>query len=334
MTDPRPLLLCAVLVACGRTPDPSDSPSAPATSSAPALSGKPDPQPQGAAPSAAAPPTAPGPTPTAPAVPEPVVLEGKTSTGDATSLGVQAPAGWRVVTPPTEPDPTGGKFGLRDALKGLPPARTGDLVARIETPEGNLHCDLYEKAAPDAVAQFVGLARGVRPFWDGVARSWAKRPYYDGTSFHRLIAGLMIQGGDPSGDGRGLLGFVFKTGARGSKLKHDRAGRLCMAASGEHANQAQFFITERPTPKMDGRYAVFGQCEPVSLVYRLSRGQSAGSPTFQAMRPVPIEHVEVLRAAGGAVPLAAREAGKSGGKAPARNTAPGLAPPGRAVEVE
>lgn len=274
------------------------------------------------------------PTQAAPAPPPPsatTTIKGETEKGDETRLDVKAPVGWRVVRPPSEPDPTGGRFGLRDALAGLPSKKAGGLVATIETSEGDFVCDLFDDRAPAAVAQFVGLARGLRPFWDVARDSWVKRPYYDGSSFHRIVPGFMIQGGDPAGDGRSLLGYVFDTGAANSRIEHDRPGQLCLAAKGDKANQAQFFITEAAAPKMDGQYSVFGHCEPPQLVYRIARGTHAGPPTYQALRATRIEHVKITRVPGGAARLAA---GKPAPKDLPDNARPGVIPPGHAVELK
>src|SRR6185369_14141361 len=102
--------------------------------------------------------------------------------------------------PVSEDDPLHGKFSLDDATQNLP--GKGPLLAEIETDEGKLVCDLYDDKAPVKVANFVGLARGLRPFKapDG---KWTKKPAYDGTTFHRVVKGFMIQGGDPSGSGAG-----------------------------------------------------------------------------------------------------------------------------------
>src|SRR5437879_1424901 len=91
-------------------------------------------------------------------------------------------------------DPTGGKFGLDEALKGL--SGKGSLLATFETNEGTITCELYEKQSPKTVANFVGLARGKRPWKDPRTGQWVTKPFYDGLLFHRVIPDFMNQGGD------------------------------------------------------------------------------------------------------------------------------------------
>ncbi|MEK6607321.1 MAG: peptidylprolyl isomerase, partial [Myxococcota bacterium] len=104
-----------------------------------------------------------------------------------------------------EPDPHGGTFTIAEATAGLP--KKGKLQAVIETTQGTFTCELFEKEAPNTVANFVGLARGLRAFRDLKTGAWVKRPYYDGIIFHRVIPNFMIQGGDPSGTGRDGPGY-------------------------------------------------------------------------------------------------------------------------------
>src|SRR4051812_40483090 len=109
-------------------------------------------------------------------------------------------------------------FTMEQATAGL--EGSGGLVATIKTSKGELTCRLLSDKAPVTVANFVGLARGIRP-WKSPEGAWVSRPAYDGTIFHRIIKGFMIQGGDPTGTGKGEPGYTIKdeiwTGA-----KHDR----------------------------------------------------------------------------------------------------------------
>jgi peptidyl-prolyl cis-trans isomerase A (cyclophilin A) len=206
-----------------------------------------------------------------------------------------------------------GSFMLPQAVVGLPP--TGALVASIKTSKGELRCKLFDEKAPIAVANFVGLARGTRPFKD--KGRWVTRPAYDGTTFHRVIKGFMVQGGDPQGTGRGEPGYVFKdelwTG-NGSKL--DRPGLLCMANRGPDTNGMQFFITDASAPHLDRSYTIFGECSPVSVVHAI-----ANAPTEPGDRPVQeisIDKIEISR--GGVTappPAASAAAGAAGAKEPA-----------------
>ncbi|HMJ54768.1 MAG TPA: peptidylprolyl isomerase, partial [Polyangiaceae bacterium] len=141
---------------------------------------------------------------------------------------------------PSPDDPLAGKFSLDDAVAGL--EGSGALAATIETDVGTLECKLYDDKAPNTVANFVGLARGIRP-WKNPEGQWVKKPAYDGTIFHRIIKGFMIQGGDPKGIGSGEPGYVVPDEIWENAL-HDRAGLLCMANRGPNTNGAQFFITD------------------------------------------------------------------------------------------
>lgn len=190
------------------------------------------------------------------------------------------------------PDPLEGKFTLADATQGLPPK--GKLVAEIKTAQGTLSCELYDDKAPITVANFVGLARGLRPFKDPNTGEWVKRPAYDGTVFHRIIKGFMIQGGDPTGTGRGEPGYVFPDEIwPGSK--HDQRGLLCMANRGPNTNGMQFFITDAAKPHLDGGYTIFGKCTPDELIEKLASSETMGD---KAVNPPVMERVSVKRIPG------------------------------------
>ena len=155
-------------------------------------------------------------------------------------------------------DPEASEFTLEEALAGLG-GQGNELWAQLKTPRGVIECKLHVDETPGTVANFVGLARGLRPFYDKASDSWVKRPYYNGTSFHRVIPGFMIQGGDPTGTGTGNPGFVIEDEIR-PDLIHDAPGVLSMANKGPNTGSAQFFITLNPTPHLDGLHTVFGQC--------------------------------------------------------------------------
>jgi peptidyl-prolyl cis-trans isomerase A (cyclophilin A) len=155
-------------------------------------------------------------------------------------------------------DPEASEFTLDEALAGLG-GQGDELWAQLKTPRGVIECQLFADKTPGTVANFVGLARGLRPSYDKATDSWVKRPYYDDTGFHRVIPGFMIQGGDPSGTGTGNPGFVIEDEIR-PDLIHDAPGVLSMANKGPNTGSAQFFITLNPTPHLDGLHTVFGQC--------------------------------------------------------------------------
>lgn len=199
-----------------------------------------------------------------------------------------------IVRSPTSADPAGGKFGLAEALKGL--EGKGAPKATIETSLGTLECKLWPDKAPLTVANFVGLARGLRPFWDGKTAKWEKRPLFDGTTFHRVIAGFMIQGGDHMGDGTGDVGYNLIDELHPS-LSHDRAGLLCMANKGPNTNGGQFFITDAAAPHLTQMktYSIFGECGPVEVVHKIANAPK-DSPMSERPNPdVTIKKVTVSR---------------------------------------
>lgn len=115
--------------------------------------------------------------------------------------------------------------------------------ASIETNRGVIELELFPTNAPKTVNNFVFLAQ---------------EGYYDGVSFHRVIKNFMIQGGDPTGTGRGGPGYKFEDEFAGNPLRHE-TGTLSMANAGPNTNGSQFFITHSPQPHLNGRHTVFGK---------------------------------------------------------------------------
>jgi peptidyl-prolyl cis-trans isomerase A (cyclophilin A) len=157
---------------------------------------------------------------------------------------------------------------------------TAGKYAVFDTSEGTIVCRLYEKEAPKTVESFVGLAAGTKEFTDPVTHAQAKRPYFDGTKFHRIIPGFMMQGGDPLGAGTGGPGYTVPDEIVPS-LKFDVAGRLAMANTGRpNTGGSQFFITQNPYPALNGGYTIFGQVvEGQAVVDHVCK--DFGSPTSQ-----------------------------------------------------
>lgn len=172
-------------------------------------------------------------------------------------------------------------------------------TAIIETSVGNMTCTLFPDKAPIGVANFIGLATGTRD-WKNPVSGATKHgvPLYDGTIFHRVISGFMIQGGDPAGNGQGDPGYKFKNEVS-SDLLFDRPGRLAYANSGPDTNGSQFFITEVPTPHLNGGYTIFGQCDEATVELVKKIGLMATDPTtdHRPFRPVKIIHIRIVRAA-------------------------------------
>lgn len=132
------------------------------------------------------------------------------------------------------------------------------LYAVIYTSMGNIVCRLFEKDAPKTVANFRGLATGTKPWTDPETGKIKHTPLYSGTTFHRVIPGFMIQGGDPIGTGEGSPGYQFEDEID-PNMNFDAAGVLAMANSGPNTNGSQFFITVAPATHLNGHYSIFGQ---------------------------------------------------------------------------
>jgi peptidyl-prolyl cis-trans isomerase A (cyclophilin A) len=132
------------------------------------------------------------------------------------------------------------------------------LFATFKTTMGDLTVELFWEQVPRTVRNFVELAEGKREWTDPNSGQKVKKPLYDGTKFHRVIPGFMIQGGDPLGNGTGGPGYKFADEFNPA-LRHDGPGVLSMANSGPNTNGSQFFITEKATPHLDNRHSVFGK---------------------------------------------------------------------------
>jgi peptidyl-prolyl cis-trans isomerase A (cyclophilin A) len=152
--------------------------------------------------------------------------------------------------------------------------------ANFETTEGNFKVRLFDKEAPNTVANFAGLAEGTKEWKDPATGERRKAPFYNGIIFHRVINGFMIQGGDPLGQGTGGPGFTFADEFH-PKARHDKAGILSMANSGPNTNGSQFFICTADTPHLDGRHVVFGQVtKGMDVVKKMEAvGTGGGTPT-------------------------------------------------------
>jgi peptidyl-prolyl cis-trans isomerase A (cyclophilin A) len=189
---------------------------------------------------------------------------------------------------PTPGDPLAGRFGMTEAVSGL--EGSWPLRAVIVTSEGVLTCELWDQVAPRTVASFVGLARGLRPFDDPTTGTWRARRAYDGSTFHRVIPGFMIQGGDPKGTGTGEPGFMLPDEID-ETVRADHRGLLYMANRGPNTNGMQFFILDGPAPHIDGRYTAFGECEPGETIASIAQApRGAGD---RPLTPVIIEQVRV-----------------------------------------
>ena len=163
------------------------------------------------------------------------------------------------------------------------------IYAKFNTSKGSILVKLTHDLTPGTVGNFVGLAEGQL---ENSARPMGK-PYYDGLKFHRVIPDFMIQGGCPQGQGTGGPGYNFDDEFHPT-LRHDGPGVLSMANAGPGTNGSQFFITEVPTPWLDGRHTIFGQVvEGLDVVDSIANVEK--TPSDKPVVPVVIEKVEIAR---------------------------------------
>jgi cyclophilin family peptidyl-prolyl cis-trans isomerase len=173
------------------------------------------------------------------------------------------PAAAKPAAPPV-PDRPDGVYATFTILQGNEPM--GTIVAK-----------LYEKEMPTTVANFIGLARGTKAWRDPKTNRLMRKPLFDGLTFHRVIPGFMIQGGDPTGTGMG--GTEVIKDESNPALTFNKPGLLAMANAGPNTGSCQFFITERPTlPHLDGKHPIFGEViegqDVVEKIARVPRGEN------------------------------------------------------------
>lgn len=143
------------------------------------------------------------------------------------------------------------------ATEGATPKLPPGIYATIHTSMGTITAELYDKAAPITVRNFLALSRGTRQWLDPKTHQPVTRPLYNNLIFHRVIPDFMIQTGDPTGTGAYNCGFTLPDEI--GSLRFDRPGRLAMANKGPNTGDCQFFITEAPTPWLNGKHTIFGQ---------------------------------------------------------------------------
>ena len=174
------------------------------------------------------------------------------------------------------------------------PVPTGPTIV-IDSTMGRLTCKTFDKQAPHAVANFIGLAEGTKDWTINAnhAKQHGKR-FYDGLTFHRVIPGFMIQGGDPVGDGTGDPGYYFDDEITPG-LTFSMAGRLAYANSGPNTNGSQFFITEDAFDELNGKYTIFGQCDAHSTLLAASIARVTRDANDKPTKPVVIQRVTIVR---------------------------------------
>jgi peptidyl-prolyl cis-trans isomerase A (cyclophilin A) len=169
--------------------------------------------------------------------------------------------------------------------------------ATLHTSAGDINLDLLDASAPKTVANFTGLATGSKEWTDPLTGQKSHEPFYDGLSFHRVIAGFMIQGGDPIGNGTGGPGYSFDDEIDPG-VRFNEPYLLAMAnagiVAGRGTNGSQFFITVAPTPHLNGRHTIFGRVSDQAS--RAVVDKIANTPVDRMDRPtepVLIEGVDV-----------------------------------------
>ena len=172
------------------------------------------------------------------------------------------------------------------------PSKPGT-YARFNTNLGTIVCELFEKDAPETVANFIGLAEGTKE-WNSRSKTGAK--LYDGTVFHRVIPNFMIQGGDPEGSGMGGPGYKFADETKSSPHTFQKPGKLAMANAGPNTNGSQFFITVTDTGWLTGKHTIFGEVvEGYDIVEKISKVPTGAQD--RPKNPVVLESVTIERVA-------------------------------------
>src|SRR5688500_12871320 len=255
-------IVCALTIAAAGCGGPQDPAQPPAATPAPA------PTPESTPPPAATP------TPETPA-----------PTAEKPADKPAAPAD----APPTSPDkPTAPDPAKPSAAKHGP-----GVYAHITTNHGTMVARLFDKEVPRTVENFVGLAEGKKQWRNPRTKTMVRRPYYNNLTFHRIIPGFMIQGGDPEGTGMGGPGFEFADEFN-PKLRHGKAGILSMANKGPNTNGGQFFITLVPTPHLNDRHSVFGELVEGTETL-MAIGKVPTGAQNKPIKPVIIKSVRIER---------------------------------------
>ena len=172
-----------------------------------------------------------------------------------------------------------------------------DLYATLSTNQGDIRLKLFPNHAPKTVANFVELAEGAREWTDPRTGARTTEPLYNGTIFHRVISGFMIQGGDPLGTGTGGPGYRFNDEFH-PELAFTRPYLLAMANAGPGTNGSQFFVTVAPTEWLTGKHTIFGEVadpESRAVVDRIASVQTGAQD--RPATDVVIEKVTIERVA-------------------------------------
>jgi len=207
------------------------------------------------------------------------------------------------------------------AAKPATSASTSQPTAVIDTTAGKMNCTLFPDKAPIGVANFIGLANGTKE-WKNPVSGASKHgvPLYDGTIFHRVIPGFMIQGGDPEGTGSGADPIKPFKNEVSPDLTFDKAGRLAYANAGPNTTTSKFFLSEVPftgqqADMLNGKYTIFGQCDDASVELVKQIAAMSRDANDRPYRPIRINHIAIQK--GGSSATTARRTGATAAKKPA-----------------
>ncbi|OXM56009.1 peptidylprolyl isomerase [Amycolatopsis thailandensis] len=169
------------------------------------------------------------------------------------------------------------------------------MKATLHTNQGDINLNLFPDHAPKTVANFVGLAEGSKEYTQPNAQGENSGPFYNGSIFHRVIDGFMLQGGDPTGTGRGGPGYKFGDEFH-PELQFSKPYLLAMANAGPGTNGSQFFITVAPTTHLNFKHTIFGEvADQASRDVVDAIGRTATGPADRPLQDVVIEKVVISR---------------------------------------
>jgi peptidyl-prolyl cis-trans isomerase A (cyclophilin A) len=241
-------------------------------------------------------------------------------------------------TPPPAPQAPGAppaqELPDSPSAEAAPAVEPTGPTAVLDTSMGRITCRLFDKQAPQTVANFVGLAGGTKDWTDPATREKEHgKPLYDGTTFHRVIPGFMAQGGDPLGTGMGDPGYYIQDEIDPS-LMFNVPGRLAMANSGPNTDGSQFFVTEEILPDLNGHYTIFGQCDPSSVLVVKTITRVERDAHDKPLSPVMLKKVTIVPVgqplppppAAASAPTPAPATGATGAAPAATPAPPALAP--------
>lgn len=238
-------------------------------------------------------PPAPAPPPESQAPPvvpqEPAATPAPVTPAPTTPAPTPAPSTEKPAAPAETPAPPAADTAKPSASKHGP-----GMYAHITTNHGEMVARLFDKDVPKTVENFVGLAEGKKQWRNPRTQTMVRRPYYNNLTFHRIIPGFMVQGGDPEGTGMGGPGFTFADEFN-PKLHHSKPGILSMANAGPDTNGGQFFITLAPTPHLDNRHSVFGELVEGVDVLRAIGKVPTSRPDNRPVKPVVMKSIRIER---------------------------------------